>query len=74
MSKRDHGIYLRQILRYSRQATTMAQGRTRSDLERDEMFQLALTRLIEIIGEAASRVSWPTRQKHLTDSMDRDQG
>ena len=35
----------------------MVRGRTRSDLDTDRMFQLALTRLIEILGEAANRVT-----------------
>ena len=36
----------------------------RSELESDRMRQLALTRLIEIIGEAASRVSLSTRERY----------
>jgi uncharacterized protein with HEPN domain len=32
-------------------------GRERADLDEDEMLRFALTRAIEIIGEAASRVS-----------------
>ena len=37
-------------------------GRQRSDLDSDEMLLFALVRAIEIIGEAASRVSDETRQ------------
>ena len=32
-------------------------GRQRADLDKDEMLRFALTRAIEIIGEAASRVT-----------------
>lgn len=39
-------------------------GRQRQDLEQDEMLRFALTRAIEIIGEAASRVS-PEAQNSL---------
>ena len=35
----------------------MAEGRSRSDLGSNRMLQLALVRLIEIVGEAAARVS-----------------
>ena len=35
----------------------MVQGRGRADLDRDRMLELALVRLIEIVGEAAARVS-----------------
>jgi len=40
----------------------MAAGRARGDLDRDEMLRLALTRAIEVIGEAAARVSPEGRQ------------
>jgi uncharacterized protein with HEPN domain len=64
MTKHDDRVSMKQMLGCARQAVAMAQGRNSSDLESDSMFQLALTRLIEIIGEAASRVSLPTRAKH----------
>ncbi len=34
----------------------MARGRERSDLDHDRQFNLALVRLLEIVGEAANRV------------------
>ncbi len=34
----------------------MAKGRKRDDLESDRQFNLALVRLLEIVGEAANRV------------------
>ncbi len=37
-------------------------GRSRDDLDNDRMLLFALVRAIEIIGEAASRVSAPTRE------------
>jgi uncharacterized protein with HEPN domain len=37
-------------------------GRSRSDLDSDEMLVFALVRAIEIIGEAASRISGGTQQ------------
>ena len=37
-------------------------GRVRSDLESDRMLAFALARAIEIVGEAAGRVSAPTRE------------
>lgn len=64
MSRHDDRISLRQMLDYARRACDMARGRQRSDLDTDEMLQLALTRLVEITGEAASRVSKSTQQNH----------
>jgi uncharacterized protein with HEPN domain len=42
----------------------MARGRRRADLDADHMLELALTRLLEIVGEAAHRVSESGRQQH----------
>ena len=37
--------------------------RSRSDLDRDEMLRFALVRAVEIVGEAAAKVSAETRQR-----------
>lgn len=42
----------------------MVRARTRPNLDSDRMLALALTRLMEIIGEASRRVSVATRDKH----------
>lgn len=64
MSRHDDRITMRQMLDNARQARAMTHGRKRSDLDSDSMFRLALTHLVEIIGEAASRISPSTREKH----------
>ena len=56
MSRRDSEIALRQILSHAREAVDICQGKIRSDLDSDRLLNLALTRLIEIVGEAANRV------------------
>jgi uncharacterized protein with HEPN domain len=43
------------------QALEFSAARVRADLDSDAMLMLALTRLLEIIGEAAKNVSEPTR-------------
>ena len=45
-------------------AQRFAGGRSRKDLDEDDMFRLALTRAIEIVGEAAGRVTSPTRDQY----------
>ena len=57
MSRRDDTVPMRHMLDYAREVVAMIHGRTRQDLDTDRMFQLALTHLIEIIGEAANRVT-----------------
>lgn len=57
MSKRETSIGLRQMLDHAREAMAMAEGKTRGDLDTNRMLNLALVKLIEIVGEAANRVS-----------------
>jgi uncharacterized protein with HEPN domain len=45
------------------QALAFVAGRDRSDLDSDVMLRLALTRLVEIIGEAAAQVSDAARRE-----------
>ena len=46
------------------QAASFISGKTRDDLEHDRMLQLALVKLVEIIGEAAKAVSDETRRRY----------
>ena len=64
MSAHDDATSLRQMLDHAREALVMVRRKVKEDLRRDRMLELALTRLVEIIGEAASRLSAETRQKH----------
>lgn len=42
----------------------MCRGRARQDLGSDRMLNLAMVRLIEVVGEAANRVSKSTQELH----------
>ena len=64
MSRHDDTITLRQMLDYIEEASALAQGRTRTDIESDRMFFLALLKLVEIVGEAATRVTEATQTAH----------
>jgi uncharacterized protein with HEPN domain len=55
MSRRDQ-IPLTQMLGYAREAVKLASGKSRGNLDTDRLFELALTRLLEVIGEAANRI------------------
>lgn len=52
------------MLDYAREASEMARGKTKADLLRDRMLNLALVRLLEMVGEAASRVPPEERVKY----------
>lgn len=62
MSRHDDAVRLRHMLDYAAEAIELCGGRSRQDLDRDRMFNLALVRLIEIVGEAANRVSKQAQQ------------
>ncbi len=64
MSKRDPDLALQQILVHAQEAVSIAEGKTRTDLDSDRLLNLALTRLVEIIGEAANRISENVRSKY----------
>jgi uncharacterized protein with HEPN domain len=57
MSQREDEVRLRLMLDYAREAHALVLGRCRADLESDHVLELALTRLLEIIGEAAARMT-----------------
>jgi uncharacterized protein with HEPN domain len=52
------------MLDAARKATALASGKVRDDLDEDDVLQLALTRLVEIIGEASKNVSEGFRSAH----------
>ena len=52
------------MLEAAEKALRFAEGKKRSDVDEDEILCLALVRLFEIIGEAATRVSETTRDRH----------
>jgi uncharacterized protein with HEPN domain len=54
-------VRVRHMLDAARKAIELARPLDRSDLDVDEVMVLALTRLLEIVGEAARNVSEPTR-------------
>ena len=55
---------LHHMLDAAREAVQFTKGKKRSDLDLNHQLTLALTRLIEILGEAARHVSSYTRQKY----------
>ncbi len=58
------GIRVRHMLDASEKIIKFTHGKSRADLEADEELSLALARLIEIIGEAASKVTTETQNVH----------
>ena len=59
--RNDDRIRMQHMLDAAREAMAFAAGRDRSDLDTDRMLLLSLVKCIEILGEAASRVSGEAR-------------
>ena len=64
MPQHDDTIGLRHMLDHAREAVQLVRARSRADLDSDRLFNLAMTRLLEIIGEAGGRVTQATRDRH----------
>lgn len=63
MSK-DDLVRLRHMLDSAIEAVELVQGKSRANLDTNRVLSLALVRLLEIVGEAASRVTDATRQQN----------
>jgi len=64
MSERDPALPLRHMRDAARRAIAIAAPLAREQLEADQVETLALTRLVEIVGEAARRVPDAVRKEH----------
>ena len=64
MSRHDSLVCVRQMLDHAREATAMVRGRTRADLDSDRMLNLSVMRLLEVMGEAATRIPDDYRLKY----------
>ncbi len=64
MSRRDPMVAVQQMRDHGKEALQLAAGRSRADLDLDRMLELALTRLMEVLGEAARRVPDEFRERY----------
>jgi uncharacterized protein with HEPN domain len=62
--QKDDLIYVGHMLDMSRRVATKVETLTREQFNRDENLQLALAHLIQVIGEAARRVSPEFQRTH----------
>ena len=66
MTVRDSSLSLRHMLDHAEEAVSLARGKSRPDLDNDRLLNLSLVRLLEIIGEAANRISFENQQRYPT--------
>lgn len=55
---------VRHMLEAALKASEFSKGRTRGDLDTDEQLTLSLVHLLEIVGEAAGKISQDFRHEH----------
>ena len=63
LSEKDN-VRLRHMTDACRKAMSFASGKSREDLEDDELLALALIRLLEVIGEATRGISEELRERY----------
>lgn len=56
MTKARTEITLRQMADYAGEAYSLVQGKNRGDLDSNRLLNLSVVHLLEIVGEAASRI------------------
>lgn len=64
MAKHDPEVSLQQMLDFAEEAVELAKGKSSSDIASERVLNLALVRLVELVGEAANRVPAETRGEH----------
>ena len=62
----DDEVRIRHLIDAASTAAQFVEDRDRADLDTDEMLRLALTKLVEIVGEAAKQVT-PSGRAELPD-------
>jgi uncharacterized protein with HEPN domain len=64
MSHHDPLIRVQHMRDYAREAIDLLGSKTFEELQRDRILELALRHLVEIVGEASSRIGADFRQRH----------
>lgn len=62
--RRDDAAYLLDMLSAARDAVAFSDGLSYAEFTRDRRHQLAILKSVEIVGEAASRLSAETTKSH----------
>lgn len=64
MSQRDDRVYVEHMIDTANKAIEFVAGLSREDFDNNEQLRLAVTHLLQIVGEAARRVSLDFRNAH----------
>ena len=64
MAHQDDSVYLGHMLDMTRRAITALKSRSRAEYDTDDILRMGLTHLVQVIGEAARKVSPEFQQAH----------
>jgi len=64
MTQHNDMIRLQHMLDHAKEAIELIAGKDKAELQRDRVLELALIRLIEIVGEACAKVISSTQLKY----------
>ena len=64
MARTDDSIYLGHMLDMTRRAVRAIESKNRAQYDEDDILRLGLTHLVQVIGEAARKVSDEFRDEH----------
>ena len=64
MTEHDVRFRLRHMLDHAKEAVSLIEGKSRDDLKHERMLELSQIRLVEVVGEAAARISNDEQEKY----------
>jgi uncharacterized protein with HEPN domain len=64
MTQHDDKMKLQHMLDHAKEAVALVRGKEKFDLNNNRLLELATTRLIEIVGEAAAKISPENQAKY----------
>jgi uncharacterized protein with HEPN domain len=64
MSRHNDQVPLQHMIDYIKQGIALSADKSRDDLDTNVLFELAMVRVVEVIGEAAARVSDEFQGQH----------
>ena len=64
MPRHDPRVCLRQMRDHAAEAIELVRGRRREEIERERVLNLALVRLVEVVGESGRRVPKEDRRRY----------
>ena len=64
MTQHNDMIRLRHMLDHAKEAANLIAGKDKTELQHNRVLELALIRLVEIVGEASAKVSSETQAKY----------